>query len=313
MWRTGMNESALNTLLISFENSRALLDSQLWWATFSVVVGVGLEWMFVIWEYREEWSDFRRGIIHPPERPNTWLFVLGLIATSLITVGVAGEMYLGAKISVVETKIRKANDERAKLLSKEANDALERASANEKEAAQLRKDAESEHLARAKIESMVSFRSLDTQQKREIGHALSRFGNITGVSIWYANGSLEAESFADDIAEALRSAHIHTTTVGGIVEMREGGGNWDKPIDPASTGVDISSTTNPLAQELAASLLKEIADRGFDAIRRADQPIKGNQPPGPIVWITVQGRPKGPQGRYKLQAEREAKTKPLNR
>lgn len=118
-----MDESALKILLVSLDSSRASLDSQLGWATFLVVVGVGLEWIFVIWEYREELHDFRRGVVHAPEKPNIRLFVLGLVATSLVTIGVAGEMYVGAKIGAVETLIRKANDERASLLSKLAGDA----------------------------------------------------------------------------------------------------------------------------------------------------------------------------------------------
>ena len=122
-----MDESALKMLLASLDSSRASLDSQLWWATLLVVLGVGLEWIFVIWEYREELHDFRRGIVHPPDKPNIWLFVLGLAATSLVTIGVAGEMYLGAKIGVVETGIREANDKLFLLLSKEAAGAAESA------------------------------------------------------------------------------------------------------------------------------------------------------------------------------------------
>lgn len=84
--------------------------------------------------------------------------------------------------------------------------------------------------------------------------------------------------------------------------MRGGGGNWDKPIEPAITGVDISSTTNPIARELATALVKELTSRGFDTTRRAEQPTN-NKPPEPVVWVTVQMHPKGPQGKYKLQAK----------
>src|SRR5262249_45190734 len=152
-------------------------------------------------------------------------------------------------------------EERASLAAQRAGEAEDRASANEKEAAglrkdseQLRKDAEDERLSRVKLQAAVGWRLLSDQQQRDIGGALTRFGNITGVSMWFANGSPEAELFADDIAEALRFAHIHTTTVGGLMVMREGGGNWDKPIESASTGVEISATTNPVAQELATAL-----------------------------------------------------------
>lgn len=179
----------------------------------------------------------------------------------------------------------------------------ERAARAELAASEAKKVAEDERLARLKLEAAVGWRSLGDEQKREIGSALTRFGNITGVSMWFVNGSPEAEQFADDIAEALRFAHIHTTTVGGVTIMREGGGNWDKPIEPANTGVDISSTTNPMARELAAALVKELTSRGFNTTLTAEQPTKDNKPPEPVVWVTVQARPKGPQGKYKLQAK----------
>jgi hypothetical protein len=163
-------------------------------------------------------------------------------------------------------------------------------------------------LARVKIEAAVAFRSLNDKQKRDIGTALSPFGSITGASMWFVNGSADAELFADDIAEALRTAHIHTTTIGGIIEAPEGGGHWDEPIKSVETGVDITSTSNPVARQLADALFKELTSRGFDSKRRPDEKSKDN-PPGPVIWVTVRSRPSGPQGEYKLEALAEAKAK----
>ncbi len=252
---------------------------------------------------------------------------LARLSLMVLILGIAGELLSAARtshfsgliIANIEGRTAESLERAAKAeenlgtARKEAAQANERASNNEREAAQLHKDAEAEHLARVKIEAAVSFRSLNDKQKRDIGGALSRFGSITAASMWFVNGSADAESFADEIAEAMRSARIHTTTVGGIVEMPEGGGNWDKPLMPVRTGVDITSTSNPAARDPADALFKELTDRGFDAKREPDNNKPENSPPGPVIWVTVLARPKGPQGEYKLQAEREANAKKTNK
>jgi hypothetical protein len=115
-----MDESALKVLISNLERSRATLDSWLFVFTLFVVVGVVLEVAFVIWEYRDELHDWRRGIVHPPEKPSVALLLFGLFGAGLVAIGVTGELYIGAKIGVKETSIREANDQRASLLSKEA-------------------------------------------------------------------------------------------------------------------------------------------------------------------------------------------------
>ena len=131
-----MDESALKTLLDNLEISRASLHGWLHFWTFLVVVGVALEVVFVVWEYVRELHDFRRGEVHPPERPSLFLLVLGLLGAGLVAVGVAGELYIDVKASKVETDIRNANELRVSLLSKEAGDA--------KDSAQTARDAAKE-------------------------------------------------------------------------------------------------------------------------------------------------------------------------
>ncbi|HXP68804.1 MAG TPA: hypothetical protein VOA88_05930 [Candidatus Dormibacteraeota bacterium] len=135
-----MDESALKILLDNLERSRSSLHGWLDFWTLLVVVGVALEVVFVIWEYAEDLHDFRRGIVHPPEKPIILLFVLGLLGAGLVAVGVAGELYIGVKAGQVETEIRKANELRISLLSKEAGDAAASATTAHKEA-EAAKDA----------------------------------------------------------------------------------------------------------------------------------------------------------------------------
>src|ERR1700722_18564072 len=110
--------------------------------SFLVVVGVSLEVVFVVWEYVEELHDFRRGVVHPPERPIRLLFFLGLLGAALVAIGVAGELYAESKIETVETGIRKANDELFLLLSKEAGDAEKSAKAAHEEADAVKKETD---------------------------------------------------------------------------------------------------------------------------------------------------------------------------
>ncbi|MFZ0479690.1 MAG: hypothetical protein WAL71_11105 [Terriglobales bacterium] len=118
-----MDESALKTLLDNLDASRSSLHAWLHFWTFLVVLGVALEVVFVVKEYIDQSHDFRRGILHPPEKPSTMLFILGLLGAGLVAIGVAGELYIDVQAGRVETEIRKANELRVALLSKEAGDA----------------------------------------------------------------------------------------------------------------------------------------------------------------------------------------------
>jgi hypothetical protein len=118
-----MDESALRRALASLDDCGASLHSFLEVATVLVVVGVALEMVFVIWEYLEDLHDFKRGIVHPPDKPSWPLFALGFLGAALVALGVGGELYAESKIATLETCIRKGNDALSLLLSKEAGDA----------------------------------------------------------------------------------------------------------------------------------------------------------------------------------------------
>lgn len=285
----------------------------------------------------------------PEEHTPEWAKVLAFVGWMVIVAGVAGEFVADSFVSKADGFVQKfdeilladaqqksslANEraamafERAAQTEKEAAEDLKatniarqqaeearqkaeglraQVAENEKEAAQLRKDAEDERLARAKIEAAVAWRSLTDQQKRDIGATLASFSPKVGASIWFNASSTEAEMFAEDIAEALRFGHITTTAPGGVMEMRESG-KWNEPIKPAETGVRVQCTRYPSACEFADALIRELTNRGFDARRQTDPPFD-DKVQAPVIWVDVEPRPKGPQGEYKLQAEREAKAK----
>jgi hypothetical protein len=236
----------------------------------------------------------------------SWIEKVLNVSLFLVAIGVAGEFVGNWVAGPIRKRLETAKDLEIARLNNEAGNARKAAGDALERAAVLEKQAEQERLARVKIEAAVGWRSLSNHQKRDIGAALASFSPRAGASIWFNGSSTEAEMFADDIAEALRFGHITTTAPGGFMQMRESG-KWNAEIKSADTGVVIQSTKVPAAIEFAEALIKELTSRGFDAKRQTDPPF--DDKPESVIWVNVQPRPRGPQGEYKLQAEREAKDK----
>jgi hypothetical protein len=315
-----MDESALKASISSLEASRGSLDFWLNASSLVVVIGVVLEIVFVIREYKEDSQDWRRGFVHPPERPSRRWLVMELIGVALVSLGVAGEFFIDVKAGTLETQIRKANNELILLLEQEANDAKissgsaleqvakanEHASQNEKEAEQLRKDAETERLARVKIEARVAWRRLSDEQKSDLSSKLGDFSNLVAASLWYDGNDIEAKMFGDDITEALRPSHILVQPPSNVMILSSSG-KFGDPIKPSLVGVSILPSNFPASIRLADSLIRELNFLGFDAFRRKDTPFKESK--FPEVEVFVYPRPEGPQGEFKLQAEKVLRAK----
>jgi hypothetical protein len=122
-WSSMTDESAIRSALAGLDDSGSSLHWWLGFWTLLVAVGVVLEVLFVVWEYRNELHDFKRGTVLPPARPHTILFILALLGAGLVAAGVSGELWEESKISTLETCIRKGDDALFLLLSKEAGDA----------------------------------------------------------------------------------------------------------------------------------------------------------------------------------------------
>lgn len=118
-----MDESALRISLAILEMRRSSLSPLLELCTWLVVVGLLVDGFVIVSEYVEGLHDFRRGVIHPPERPSAFLLLLGLGGTFLIAGGVAGELFFQSKIGTIETEMRLTSDRIVVLVSTEAGDA----------------------------------------------------------------------------------------------------------------------------------------------------------------------------------------------
>src|SRR4051812_20739905 len=118
-----MTEAALRALVNNLDACRASLHGWLQFWTWLVVVGGAVQFISLLKEYRNELQDFRRGIVHPPDKPRLSLFLVGFFGIALVVTGVSGELTIEAKLGALETKIRKADNELYSLLSLEAGNA----------------------------------------------------------------------------------------------------------------------------------------------------------------------------------------------
>lgn len=192
-------------------------------------------------------------------------------------------------------------DKRIADLNKEAANARKETEQVRKEGEGLKKQAEDERLARVRIEASVVWRRLTEEQKREIGSALGRTFANQGVSLWYRAGDTEGSWFAADIADALTDAHtLRVYPPASIMLLRENGPAGG-PIGREVTGVTLQSTNDDRSRRLAAAIIHELTILGFDASRQTDPPFDPN--PVPQVWVNVEPRPMGPQGKFKLEAQ----------
>jgi hypothetical protein len=266
------------------------------------------------WRFKKDWEPLK-------ENPGSWMYPLAAFGLFLVVGGIVGETVFEVLDSNVESQLRSHASDVISDAESRAADANDKAVGAEKHATALdnstqqlktdeataRREAESEKLKRAQIEASVAFRSLTDQQKKDIGSALGQFKSQAGASLWFPAEDIEAELFADDIAEALRSGGIIVQPPAGIVTMR-GAGKFNDPIVRADAGVMVQSTKVGGSPQFALAVIDELNKCGFDARRQTTPPFDEHSS-FPEIWINIEARPKGPQGEYKLQAVREAKEK----
>ena len=119
------------------ESFSSSLESWLYFWVSLVVLGVAIEIVLVVLEYREELEDFHRGTIHSPEKPKKLKFGVEFFAAALVVIGVAGELVIDVRVGSLQTGLRAKNEELIQLLEGAAGDALRHAVTTEKSNKQL--------------------------------------------------------------------------------------------------------------------------------------------------------------------------------
>jgi hypothetical protein len=176
-WNLPNDELALKNELNRLESSWSSLD---WWLNFwtlVVVIGVAVELVVIIVEYRHEMHDFRRGIMRPPDRPSRLLLIFGLLGAGLVAVGVAGEFFIHTKAGRVETEMRDDTGKLVAIVNGKAEGAKERADQFESDNTKLRTDLTKEE--RKTAEAQKEAAEAQEEERHSTYLAFKRTGNRT--------------------------------------------------------------------------------------------------------------------------------------
>lgn len=293
-----MDESALLSALKSLDARWSVLELWLWVCACAVVVGVAIEVCVVILEWRHDWRDFRRGTIPSPQKPANFKYVLELLGSVLVVLGVLGELLVGVAGGRVETEMRGKTRILVSIIDGKTKEANGRA-------VELEQEVEVEKRARVEIEDRVAWRRLTKVQISEMGSVLAAFPRQLTALVYNA-ADLEAYGFACDIDVALHEfAKWNVGEPQAVIEMREGPVKFGTN-PPLERGVVVRSTSDKQSRDAANAVIHELSVRGFDAIR--GEPINNSRS---MVEIFVEPRPEGPQGDAKLRAQKKGtKAKP---
>jgi hypothetical protein len=134
------------------------------------------------------------------------------------------ETYFEGKVSGVDALLRAHESDKitaaegeASAATIEAGHANERATANEKDAAQLREDAEHEHMERVRLELQLQQRHLSKKQAADLLKALNDSplgGNVvTGTLPFDAEAKLYAQDFHDVLLSSPKWKQSAATTI----------------------------------------------------------------------------------------------------
>lgn len=167
--------------------------------------------------------------------------------------------------------------------------------------ANIEEHAESEHLARVKIEQSIAWRSLSQNNESLISDSLAPF-HEQQFSIWFDAGDAEGAAFAWDIAGVLHRTKLNVYSPAAVGHLPPSGTPFDPSAAALKTGIEVSSTEAIRSRIAAKVLVQDFIASGFDAVISA-KPQKGEQA---VVWVNIRTRPKGPQGEAKLSLESNA-------
>ena len=213
------------------------------------------------------------------------------IATLLVAVGVAAEFALGFIAGPARRRVDETNHEEILRLTNGS-------AVLEKEAAQLRKDAEQLKAENLKLEASVTWRRLSDEQQKALSAVLLPYAEMIGIA-QYNVGDSEAGGFASDIAESLGAAHWKVTDPVEIIKDSQA---QPGPLPlgtnpPPKTGVVVRTANDKRSEEAGRIFAEELNKFGFDCIQ-----LKHEQVSISYLNILVLHRPDGPQGEFKLKA-----------
>jgi len=308
-----MDESTLNSLIHNLETSRSSLD---WWLGFwtcLVVIGVAFELIAVIGEYladRKLWTTARtRAVLSNPEKPSISRLIFDLLGVVLVVAGVAGELFVQAKVATNETDLRNANGRLVLLLEQEAGDAKHSAT-GASEAAKQAKGAAAGAEGKAEVVGKKADKAEKTVEavgkkasviEVELGTAqdllsdrqmrdadglkkqLSKFGGRTTVFRSYANDG-DGYFLCEDLLSIATEPQV------GIIGTDQCGMLPAKP--PFVTGISVSAPDDDTMLSLS-NIMARVAPFGVSTTTGF-----GNGPHPSVIVIFIGRKPWGRVGAY---------------
>lgn len=226
----------------------ATYDSRSTWATVAVFAGLVVEYTVLLWLKWHEMSRLEKA--------------LTIAAGFAITAGVFGEYWYTSDAMQVSAKLEDNSEFRARIARAQAAEANENAALAERDAAEANKSAESERLARAKLQAAIAPRSLSKDDQSHIGDACRPFAkqkipvvvrttvdSQLGFQIFMA---LKSGGCAADIqfSDAVRS------------EI-----SFGAPLAPIEYGLALHAIEKALANT------KKIVNLGFDGVLLPGSPV----------------------------------------
>jgi hypothetical protein len=220
----------------------------------------------------------------------------------VLLLGLAVELTSLIASASLTGQIIEALNKKAIAAEEKAGQAEVRATTLQRDAAILLKQAEDERLARVRLESKVAWRSIDGEKQHQMSMRLAKFAGQPAL-VAYNVGGAEEGAFARDVAALLKRSNWKVFEPLATQTLREGplpfGAN-----PPPSTGVEVWSTPDEQSTAAARLLIQELAAQGFDAKLSADAAILLHiQPTLTRVAVSIEHKPEGAQGEYKLNGQ----------
>ena len=214
--------------------------------------------------------------------------VIGVVSTVLVVwMGNVKEEYLNRELAF--------SRERTATLEKQSYELKVAVSDADARAAEANEKAEKERLARIRLEEDLAWRRLTKDDQKIVASRLAKFyGQV--VTLWYGAGDKEAETLAWELATSLNSAKWKVFSPASSITMAQSGNTFGS-VSPPETGIRVASTGDKHSMEASQALVHELLSLGFDAIKFP----KIEERKGPVVIVTINVRPIGPQGKAKLK------------
>jgi len=202
-----IDRSTEELLVRSLESCSAKQDEVLTYYIWFVVVGLVLEILLILDEYRSDYQAWKRSVISTPDKPTMGHLAFHLSGAVLITIGVAGELWIHTEAEKTNRDLVIANN----ALGAKKDRELDTVRSTAAEANLKAKGLETENL---KLRQLVQPRSLTDSQIVAIRNALRKYA---GKQIEIRSGSYNHEAFyfTQYLVRALALAGFEVNDRGG--------------------------------------------------------------------------------------------------